>query len=196
MWIRLCGRLRFGVFPEAADGRVLHRSFFPSAEGSLDGIIAYLSRESGGNVHDRTIVELTAKTVDGSHPAKCAVDLKSDNYYESEDKPDQWICFNFKDRRVRPSHYSIHAHSSNWWLRSWVLEGSEDNSKWTVLDEQTGNDRTNSSHPIGTFAVSRSSPCQWIRLRQTGKNVQGSDHLILFAVELFGELIERQSVTK
>jgi hypothetical protein len=47
-----------------------------------------------------------------------------------------------------------------------------------------------SAHPIGIFTVSQSDKSRFIRLRQTGKNARGDDYLILYAFELFGQLIE------
>jgi hypothetical protein len=159
-------------------------------DGSLDGIIAHLSSECGGNVHDRGIVHITSKSVlNDSYPPKLAADLQSTTYFHSIGEPGQWLCYDFKDRRVRPTHYSVHAHSNDLYLRSWVFEGSLDGSSWSLLDEQKDNSTTNSSHPIGTFSLSQSSAFRFLRLRQTGKNTQGNDYLVLFAFEIFGDLI-------
>jgi hypothetical protein len=104
--------------------------------------------------------------------------------------PNQWLCYDFKDRKIEPTHYSIHAHSNNFYLRHWVLEGSLDGSKWDAVDQHMNDTTTNTEHPIGTFKISKSIAYQYIRLRQTGKNATGDDHLILFAFEIFGRLIE------
>jgi hypothetical protein len=190
LWRALSIRLSLSVSPSIPNSRIAGQTFSPSVDGSLDGIISHLTREQGGNVHDRGIVDISSKSVDYSYVPKLAADLQSTNYFQSVNESDQWLCYDFKDRRVKPTHYSIHAHSNNWYLRSWVFEGSNDCSSWTVLDEQKNNSTTNSSHPIGTFSVLRSSECRFIRVRQTGKNAQGNDYLILFAFEIFGQLIE------
>jgi hypothetical protein len=108
----------------------------------------------------------------------------------SLNEPNQWLCYDFKDRKVRPTRYSIHAHSSGYYLRSWIFEGSMDGSRWTELDCHTNDQTTNSNHPIGTFPVSQHFECQFVRLRQTGVCAEGNHHLILFAMEIFGDLIE------
>jgi hypothetical protein len=91
---------------------------------------------------------------------------------------------------VRLTHYSIHPHSSNWYLRSWIVEGSLDGSKWLVIDRRDNNNEMTSTHPIGTFTVSQSTESRFIRLRQTGKNARGNDYLTIYAFELFGQLME------
>jgi hypothetical protein len=160
-------------------------------EGSpLDGIIAELTRTAGGNVHDQGIVDVSASSVNGNYPARNAVDLGQQNYFHSENQPNQWLRYDFKDRRIRLTDYSIAAHTSDWFLRSWVVEGSEDGSTWTTLDERQNNNDANSSHPIATFRVERSKELEWrfIRLRQTGK-CNNYDCLILFGFEVFGLVI-------
>jgi hypothetical protein len=71
-------------------------------EGSpLDGIIAALTRTAGGNVFDRGIVDVSASSVNGNLVARNAVDLGQQNYFRSENQPNQWLRYDFKDRRIR-----------------------------------------------------------------------------------------------
>jgi hypothetical protein len=42
---------------------------------------------------------------------RIAVNLLSTSYFHSLNKPNQRLCYDFKDRKVRPTHYSIQAHS-------------------------------------------------------------------------------------
>jgi hypothetical protein len=112
------------------------------------------------------------------------------NDFNSRNEANQWFCYDFKNRKVRLTHYSIHPHSNNPYLHSWIVEGSSDGSNWSVLDRRENNDQMTSAHPIGTFIVSQSNESRFIRLRQIGKNTQGNDYLVLYAFELFGQLIE------
>jgi hypothetical protein len=59
-----------------------------------------------------------------------------------------------------------------------------------VLDRCDNNEEMTSSHPIGTFTVSQSNESRFFRLRQTGKNANGTDQVVLSAFELFGQLNE------
>jgi hypothetical protein len=176
--------------PSKLNSRLVDQLFSPSGDGSLDGIIDQLTRDHGGNVHDLGIVDISAKSISGSSVGRNVADLQTTTYFHSLDAPDQWLCFDFKNRQVRPTHYSIHAHSANHYLRSWTLEGSVDGSSWISLADEKNNSTTNSTRPIGTFSVDKSADCRFIRLRQTGKSAYGADYLILFAFEIFGQLIE------
>jgi hypothetical protein len=91
---------------------------------------------------------------------------------------------------VRLTHYSIPPHSNDYYLRSWIVEGSLDGSNWLILDRHENNDEMTSAHPIGIFTVSQSYKSRVIRLHQIGQNAEGNDYLILYAYELFGQLIE------
>jgi hypothetical protein len=162
----------------------------PQSDRPLCGIISYLTSKHCGNVQDKGIVNVSGSTTDYSYFAKNAVDLLSTHYFQSRNEPNQWLCYDFKNRKIRPTHYSIHAHSSNWYLRSWIFEGSMDGSRWIELDCYTNDQTTNSNHPIGTFSNSRDCECQFVRLRQTGVSASGYHHLVLYALEIFGDLIE------
>jgi hypothetical protein len=117
---------------------------------SLDGIIAYLTKKHGGNVHEKGIVTITSKSVpDPRHALANVADFTSDSSFLSScsekrwdgdewvpvHEPGQWVCWDFREMRVRPSHYTLYA----WCLDIWVLEGSLDGSSWTVIhDDWTG----------------------------------------------------------
>jgi hypothetical protein len=135
--------------------RVKSLHFIPQSGSPLSGIIAYLTSQHGGNVSDRGIVNVSGSTTYSSYIAKNAVDLLSTSYFQSLSQPNQWLCYDFKNRKVRPTHYSIHAHSDNFYLRSWIFEGSMDGSRWTELDHHINDQTTNSNHPIGTFSISQ-----------------------------------------
>jgi hypothetical protein len=164
-------------------------------EISHDGIIAHLTRESGGNVHDKGIVDISAKAIDQNldqFQAKHAANFHDSSYFQSSNSPDQWIQYDFKTHRVRPTHYAIFPHCHSYWLRSWVLEGSLNgsNDSWDEVDRHDDDTTMNIKHPIGTFAVTRSGEYRFIRLRQTGKNHGNNDYMVLYSFEIFGDLIE------
>jgi archaellum component FlaC len=106
---------------------------------SLEGIISYLTKKHGGNVHEKGIVTVTAKSVVNNDP-RCAADFVThltgfycDQAFPSANAPRQWVCLDFHEIRVRPTHYTITGYS----LKSWVVEGSLDGECWTEMDRQT-----------------------------------------------------------
>jgi hypothetical protein len=161
-----------------------HEVEFPLKEtNSLDGIISYLTRKHGGNVHDKGIVTLTSRSVvydDASHALRNVANPTSDSYFCSKDEPGQWICWDFHEMRVLPTHYTITCR----FLMSWVIESSLDGEAWTEIDRKTDNE------DYATFTVSKSAECRCIRLTQTGKNHTRNYDLRILAVEFFRTLLE------
>jgi hypothetical protein len=89
-----------------------HRlSISPTSDGSEEGIISDLTPKHGWNVADRGIVAVSSSSYLPSCIARHAVDFRLKTYLRSDNPPNQWLCYDFKDRKVEPTHYSIHAHS-------------------------------------------------------------------------------------
>jgi hypothetical protein len=160
---------------------------------SVDGIISYLTRTHGGNVHKKEIVTISSKSVDMHGPMNVSflADLTSETSFFSMDGPGQWICWDFHEMRVRPTHYTIKSLS----LKSWMIESSLDGESWTEIDRKTDNcdfSRDNLFAPVksASFSVSNSAECRFIRLTQTGKTHSGRGILTLRAFEVFGTLLE------
>jgi hypothetical protein len=176
--------------------------------GVPEGIIAHLTKECGGNVHDYGIVEVTSGSFEyttrrpnGCRPAQCVADLEVDSTFYSayrrrnEEIPhtrNNWICYDFKDRVIVPSHYAIRSYvgdkGSNH-LKSWIIETSTDAQEWTEVDRQEDNDELNGIYLTGTFALSQCAPCRFIRLVNIGKNHFGYDSIMISAWEIFGTLL-------
>jgi hypothetical protein len=137
-----------------------------------DGIIARLTRECGGNVHDRHVVDITSgsfeKETQGANPhsgafdnhpraaAKNAGDLEIVSYflsayrYSFEEIPhtrNNWVCYDFKEKRIAPTHYAIRT---NWsdppggcHLKSWLVETSVDAENWREVAREKNNNQLN-----------------------------------------------------
>jgi hypothetical protein len=183
-----------------------------------DGIIAHLTRECGGNVHDCHVIEVTSgsfkrETIganpdsgaynnDPGYAAKNVADLEVDSHFYSAYRSDSeaishtrnnWVCYNFKEMRIVPTHYAIRTNSGypGWQhLKSWLVETSEDGETWLEVDHKEDNNKLNGESRIGTFAVASGKECRFIRLVNIGRNHRGSDQIWISAWEIFGSLIE------
>jgi hypothetical protein len=180
---------------EIGNLRKLIPKWFPVTSNPLDGLISYLTAKCGGNVHDKGAVEVTASSVNGSSFApRNVTDLRTKLSFASDNKPGQWICLDFKELRIEPTHYTIQT--SGWGgyqcpLKSWAIEGSDGDS-WTEIDCHENNSDFNDKFTVKTFAISRSGSFRKIRLRQTGKNHRDNNHLILSDFEVFGAVVGLQ----
>jgi hypothetical protein len=170
------------------------RTFSPTGK-SLDGVISYLTVKCGGNVHDKGLIEATSNGVHLSRDAKNAADLQNrGSFFQSNDEPNSWICYDFKDMEVTPSHYSII--SVPWGAgqarhpKSWCLEVSRDGQSWTEVHRCDNTHDLNGANQIRTYSVTREVRSRFVRLRQTGKTHYNCDYLMLSGFEVFGILHE------
>ena len=168
------------------------RVFVCDSSKPLEGIIAHLTRECQGNVHDKGAIEVTASCPD-QYPveARNVVEFGTNRCFCSEGRPNSWIRYDFKKRRVSPTSYSIRTEA--WaYPTSWVLEVSNDGSErsWQVVDHRETNSGCGAEPVTRNFAISDppSGSFRFVRLRQTGRNHSGTDALVLFSLELFGIL--------
>jgi hypothetical protein len=75
----------------------------------LNGIISHLTRRNGGHVHTCGIVSITSSSVTIPYVAQNAADLESNSLFWTQNVPSSWICCDFKNMRIRRSHYSIRS---------------------------------------------------------------------------------------
>ena len=159
----------------------------------LEGIIAHLTRECGGNVHDKGMVEVTASSVVrgffGTSRPRNAVELGTNLNFCSLPKKNSWIRYDFKGRRVAPTSYSIRSDDYRY-PKSWVLEVSNDGENWEIVDRRENNEDLKENYATCNFTISARPPgsFRFVRLLQTGENHEGNDHLALTSLEVFGTL--------
>jgi hypothetical protein len=159
-------------------------------ESSVDGILSDLTKKHGGNVHEKEIVTIASKSFSDnpSYAPRNVADLTSGSIFLSKNEPDQWVCWDFRERRVRPTHYTIWTGCDG--RKSGVVEGSLDGESWAEIDRQTNNEDFKDGWKTVSFAVSKPAECRFIRLTQTDERYNGGDRLVLGAVEFFGTLSE------
>jgi hypothetical protein len=169
--------------------------FLMSRSWPRTGMINYLTKGCGGNVHDRGTVTVTGNSPQYSNRLRQVVELEGDYYYLTEDKSDQWICHDFHDMRVTPRGYSIRTNgdgNNGTHLRSWVIEGTTDSAVtgWTEIDRRENNSDLNgvTFHPCFPIIESSDESYRYIRLRMTGPTHANNHHLYILGFELFGEL--------
>ena len=75
----------------------------------LEGTIARLTLGCGGNVHDKRVVNVAASTVYNNRQPRNVADLGTDSFYFSNNGKDTWICYDFRERRVVPTRYSVRS---------------------------------------------------------------------------------------
>jgi hypothetical protein len=155
---------------------------------SMDGLISYLTKRHGGNVHETGILAITSKSVFADNPdlaAKNVADLATDSRFGSDDGPGQWICWDFRDLVVRPTNYGMRGGSVN----AWVLEGSMDGTNWKEMDRRADVGDFDGREPA-FFEVACPEECRFVRMTQNLPTGAREQIVTLHAVEFFGQLFE------
>ena len=199
IWERICDCLR-GQF--CSDCKPLpHRlhdsrferqdETFVFTKGQLfSGIMSHLSKECGGNVHEKGVMNITAS---GESSGSCyqVTDYGWRCNFWTDAKESSWICFDFKDRTVELTSYSLKMNTDlNYRLLHWIIEGSTDGSKWEAIDERNVPDAKGSSNEDNYSCSGTGVAFRYIRIRQIGKNNRGSEPLFLNAIEFFGTIFK------
>jgi hypothetical protein len=200
IWDCLCQRLRLPISPKQCSigastvgqqpPQVIEIPGIALKTATLqDGIISYLSKKCGGNVHDKGIVTITSNRFASpelyGHPGNVA-DLNRKTCFAFVHVSGLWICWDFHTMRLRPSHYTIAA----WGLSSWILEGSVDGASWTQIDRQRDHRGFSGfGTNIISFPVSTTVECRRLRLTETDTKAQLTP-VTCFAVEFFGTIFE------
>ena len=162
----------------------------------------YLTDETDCNIHDNGTIKITSNSILNvrRHP-KNLVDCQSDNYSHSSNGRGPCICFDFKDRRVQLSDYSIKSFSSGQsggLLRNWVLEVSSDGGSWEEVDCHTEDPTPDGPGITANYKLANASSgfYRYIKLRSTGcswYNYPSDNYFIYFYfIEFFGKLDESQ----
>jgi hypothetical protein len=204
IWHRICSRLCYPVSAPKLPSRFVRRPLFSARSGAehrLNGIIESLTKQSGGNVHDRGLVNITSLSTAGTvyHP-KEAANLDADTKFGSGSGENQWLCYGFRTGTINLTGYSIRSQydcgQGGFHLRHWVIETSMDGNEWTIVDARTDNHELNQKNVTIWFwiAEERHQRCRFVRLRQTGKSHSKSYEIWLSLFEVFGDFFEWTAV--
>jgi hypothetical protein len=186
LWKVICRRLQLPVEYDWKTSITRSKEIFrPLDERTRpDGIISCLSR-GWETLPPLEMLKITMKSVgDGKDREVAAAAITQGGYFKSKDKPNQWVCWEFKFDTLRPTHYSFTSSA-----KAWVLEGSLDGVQWTEIDRRTGID-WDEDRSRQSFQIFNSTDCNFIRLTQTDKNINGRDILWLRVFELVGRMWE------
>jgi len=166
------------------------RPEFPFKSDLFSGIFDGLSKKLGRNLADSSDVDVTASSIyNGNGPKNV---LKNDSsIWHSQSIPYSWILFDFKERKVSITSYSM---NDRYKVKSWKVEGSTDGSTFEIIDNkvdttdfQKSNDVFNDPSAQKNFPVQPNNKYyRYIRITSTSKNWNNYDLFSLYRVEFFG----------
>lgn len=199
IWKSICKRLMKADQKSIQSERYLiSGKEFKAVEGhEFEGIMRYLTKKTGGNIHDNGTIQISCNSVRSSDFPRNLVDYENDNFYLSNNDEGIFLCFDFKDKKVQLSDYSLksfnHQKNGTGHLKSWVMEVSNDNENWEEVDRHSDDPTMNEPKKVATFKVSKklNGFYRFIRLRSTGYCwCPNTYYIYLYFIEFFGKLTE------
>lgn len=107
---------------------------------------------------------------------------------------DSWICFDFINHLISPTHYKIRScpfNKNSDHPKSWNIEGSNDGIKWELLDSQNNNSSLNGINLVSSFEIKNpeSKKYRFLRMKQLESWRNNADYFNINCIEFYGELI-------
>jgi len=171
--------------------QIKKRSEFPFKSDLFSGIFDGLSKKLGRNLADSSDVDVTASSIHSDSYLPKNVFKNDSSYWSSNNLPNSWIQFDFKERKVSITSYSLHDFFR---VKSWKVEGSTDGSTFEIIDNKVDTtDFQNSNRVFNDPGAQKNFPVQpnnryyrYIRITSTSKDWYNSDLFLLYRVEFFG----------
>lgn len=189
---RFCASNEKNLFQKTSSSRYGSIFYDDNESNSFHGIINKLTEEIGGNVNEKGIISVRYSTTSDSGHYRNVTDLNNlENFFFSLNWYNQWIKYDFIDKKIRPTHYSIRSCPSNWSGHepcNWIIEASNDDVNWKQLDSQNRVNSLYSASKFSTFKIQEKlEPNEfymYIRMRMADKNHTGTYTLALFSIFL------------
>ncbi|KAK8888785.1 hypothetical protein M9Y10_033524 [Tritrichomonas musculus] len=165
-------------------------SFLYEKGKEFKGIVNHLTEKTGGNIHSNGTIKVTSNNYSSSWEPWNLLDFDKDNGYSPGGNWDVYVCYDFKEKKVKITNYSINSIKGNndgHHLKSWVVEVSDDGNKWTTIDEQKDSKKLKGKNLSATFDVEPSDYSRYVRLRNTAEPWGGND-LWFSSLEFYGYL--------
>lgn len=138
----------------------------------FSGIVNHLSHQ----------IKITSSSEErSSHsPLKVISHDDGDKYFKSKDEP-YYVC---------PTDYTIGTTNNAFKLKNWVIEGSMDGSKFTIIDTKNNCNLTQVDDTVLHFNITNneSDIFKFIRLRITDRNWSNNYRIRLNSFEIYGKL--------
>ena len=194
IWESLYRFFKFSNSEDSEDSSRNHTQRFPLKEfpfndNPWDGVFAYFWSKCEGNPHLKGSITVSSSTSCRNHNYD-VIDHNFDGYWFTTNEPNSWIMVDFKDHSLQLTNYTIKSDGNNAnHLQSWAIEGSNDSTNWEQIDKRFTNSLCQ-NYATETFNCSSQKPkfYRYIRLRQTGKNSNFLDYLMISNIEFFGKL--------
>ena len=166
-------------------------------DNNTNGIIDYLEKQYGANIHDQGIITISASSTHDCCDEKPeqVINYNWSSYWRTkQDKPGEWWEINFKKMKVQINGYFIktfEASSGCAHLKNWVIEGRNEGEDWKEIDRRENNFDLNGPSNKHYYSIPQmTKPYQYIRIKCIGKTHYNTYHLLLTNFEVYGIIHE------
>ena len=147
----------------------------------FDGIIKYLEKKYGNNLHQKRIISISASSTLSNGPQFSPEHVinytnnYNNTFWMSDNNPGNWLELDFKNIKLKLTGYSLKTSngpiSQAHHIKNWILEGSQDGIEWNEIDRQENNNDLNGPNYQHYFPISDSDEeYQYIRIKSIGQS--------------------------
>ncbi|KAK8895217.1 hypothetical protein M9Y10_023659 [Tritrichomonas musculus] len=165
----------------------------------FSGIFSTLTNTHKCNINDKGFIKISGN-ISGDNSFGSFSSLVDFNYtgnaYCSSENPNSFIRFDLRNYCISVSAYTLKStkHGYPDYPKSWIVEGSNNESEWTQIDSQVNNSILCSNSKVHTFTISAQNvieqPFRFVQIRLTGKSSRNAYCLEIANVEFFGKLFQ------
>jgi hypothetical protein len=189
-WTSICRRPSRDGSPDMFGNRFVGKVIEHRGGADFDGILRHLKGQHGGNIRAAVSIEASSHEYGDCYDV---TNYDTQTNWQTQNISDSWLRFDFGTRRVAVSSYSLKSRGGGAnILRSWGLEGRNENTDWVVIDRHVKDKTIQGTLTSHNFKCSTSNDLncfRFIRLLQTGVNSNNYDNLTICHIELFGRLV-------
>ena len=192
IWNQMKGRLEQPIEQQNQinQSNRYHIKEFPKGSADFDGIINYLRKQTNNQIENE--IKITASSIlrndVNDYGPYNSIQYENQKYFCTQNSPNSWICFEFKNYQIIPTHYTIRSRNGGYYAPiNYKIEVSNDNSTWYEIDKQNGGPFTNGQQATFTIPIDKNKQkvAKYIRLTQTVKDSNGSDYLCFESIEFY-----------
>ena len=150
------------------------------------GVFSMFCERCSGNPQDFNMVKVTSNST-----LHKIIEPGWNEWWSTPNESGSWIEFDFCKYKICPSNYTLKTMFADVklpYMRSWRIEGSNDETHWDLLSEQRNSNTTTEARQWHTWDVISDKEYRFIRLTQTDRNGSGNYCLFIHGIEFFGHI--------
>jgi len=164
-----------------------------ASSGDTNGVVYYIGTNGlqvgFSNPHPAKITNSALSVTQGS---VTILTDRQEQAFSTSSSGDNWIKIDLgPTRTLAVNKYTLRNRGEGGWhIRNWNLQGSNDNTTWTNIDERTNDSTISSGGAWGAFDTPLSGAFRYLRVIMTGNNSSGNRELTICEYEFYGILFE------